>query len=120
MTPLTASVVAAAEVLDYRNRPAIVVLVTDGNETCGGTPCATGAALEAAGWNLTVHVIGFKAEVEFFSWDNPEQRAFTKDATVARCLADQTGGLFVSTDTVDELTAALERTLGCTVIGRVD
>ena len=35
-----------------------------------------------------------------------------------RCLADETGGLFVKTDTVDELIDALQQTLGCPVIGK--
>jgi MYXO-CTERM domain-containing protein len=38
-------------------RPYRVVLVTDGNETCGGNPTAAAAALLAAG--IRVHVIGF-------------------------------------------------------------
>ena len=107
----------AAETLGYRTRPAVVVLVTDGDETCGGAPCATGRALEAAGLDLTVHVIGYKTEVEFFSWDNPEQETYSEDTTVAACLAEQTGGRFVTADTVDELVAAMEATLGCLVVG---
>jgi Ca-activated chloride channel family protein len=116
LTPLTASVAQAAEVLDYRTRPAIVVLVTDGNETCGGRPCTLGRALEAQGHDLTVHVIGFRSTVDFFAWNNPEQDPHSS-ATVARCLADETGGRFVNTDTVDELVEALQSTLGCPVIG---
>jgi hypothetical protein len=38
--------------------------------------------------------------------------------TVAKCLSDATGGVFVSTETVDELTEALRETLGCALIGR--
>ncbi|MEO0938882.1 MAG: vWA domain-containing protein [Pseudomonadota bacterium] len=117
LTPLTASVARAAEMLDYRNQPAIVVLVTDGNETCGGRPCALGQAMAAAGHDLTVHVVGFRVSVDFFAWNNPEQDPHSA-ATVARCLADATGGTFVATDTVDELVAALSETLGCPVIGR--
>jgi len=116
LTPLTASVQRAAEVLDYRAQPGIVVLVTDGNETCGGRPCALGQALRATGADLTVHVIGFRVTVDFFTWNNPEQDPLTP-TTVARCLADETGGLFVTTETVDELVAALQVTLGCPVIG---
>ncbi len=117
LTPLAAAVEAAANQLDYRNRAAIVVLVTDGNETCGGRPCALSDRLAAQAADLTVHVIGFKAQGDFFSWDNPEQ-TFGED-TVAKCLSDRTGGLFVSTDTVDELTAALRKTLGCALIGHL-
>ena len=61
-------------------------------------------------------LIGFRAVVDFFAWNNPEQDPHTS-TTVARCLADETGGLFVTTKTVDELVAALQRTLGCPVIG---
>jgi len=116
LTPLSDAVEAAAEVLDYRSRPATVVLVTDGNETCGGRPCALGQAMEAAGQDLTIHVVGFRIAVDFFAWNNPEQDPHSA-STVARCLADATGGEFVSTETVDELVLALQSTLGCPVIG---
>lgn len=116
LTPLTRSVTMAADVLNYETTPAVVVLVTDGNETCGGRPCALAAQLASQGADLTVHVIGFRAVVDFFAWNNPEQDPHTA-TTVARCLADQTGGRFVTTDTVEELVAALQETLGCLVIG---
>jgi Ca-activated chloride channel family protein len=117
LTPLTASVRAAAEVLDYRNTPGIVVLVTDGKETCGGRPCSLGRELAAEARDLTVHVIGFRVEVDYFTWNNPEQKTYEAGKTVAKCLADQTGGEFYSTETVDELAAALRDTLGCPLIG---
>lgn len=120
LTPLAASVEQAVEALDYRNRPGIVVLVTDGNETCGGRPCALGDALAREAADLTVHVIGFKVIVDFFSWDNPEQQSYDEGITVAKCLADRTGGMYVSTETVDELAEALRSTLGCALIGRVE
>jgi Ca-activated chloride channel family protein len=118
LTALTASVARAAETLGYRDRPGIVVLVTDGNETCGGRPCALGDRLAVEARDLIVHVIGFRVVVDFFSWDNPEQQAFAPGETVARCLADRTGGRFVTTETVDELAAALRDTLGCPLIGQ--
>ncbi|WP_299548569.1 VWA domain-containing protein [uncultured Tateyamaria sp.] len=119
LTALAASVRAAADALDHRNRSGIVVLVTDGNETCGGRPCALGTALAQEAADLTVHVIGFQVVVDFFSWDNPEQVDVGAGNTVAKCLADRTGGLYVSTDTVDELADALRATLGCALIGAV-
>lgn len=116
LTPLTEAVRQAAEALDYRNRAGVVVLVTDGNETCGGRPCEMAVALSGAARDLTIHVIGFRAVVDFFKWNNPEQDPQTSN-TVARCLSDETGGLFVRTETVEELVLALQRTLGCPVIG---
>lgn len=117
LTPLAASVLAAAETLDYRSTPGIVVLVTDGNETCGGRPCALGATLAAEGYDLTVHVIGFRVVYDPFSWNSPEAEGYD-GTTVAKCLADRTGGMYVSTETVDELAAALRETLGCALLGR--
>jgi len=114
LTPLAASVTAAAGVLGGAG---IVVLVTDGNETCGGTPCALGARLAAERPGLTVHVIGFRVVYDPFSWNSPEAQEFDGE-TVAKCLPDATGGLFVSTGTVDELADALRVTLGCVVVGR--
>ncbi|WP_417728801.1 vWA domain-containing protein [Roseovarius sp.] len=116
LTPIADSVAAAADVLEYRTRAGIVVLVTDGNETCGGTPCALGAALAEAARDLTVHVIGFRVVHDPFSWNSPEAQTYDGQ-TVAKCLADATGGMFVSTETVDELAAALRETLGCPLIG---
>jgi Ca-activated chloride channel family protein len=116
LTPLADSVAAAAEVLGGAG---IVVLVTDGNETCGGTPCALGRALAAGRPGLTVHVIGFRVVYDPFSWNSPEAQEFDGE-TVAKCLPDATGGLFVSTETVDELADALRVTLGCMVVGDIE
>ena len=119
LTPLAAAVQRAVEVLNYRQQPAIVVLVTDGNETCGGRPCALGRTLAATAADLTIHVIGYKAESDFFSWNNPEASQIPKGDTVAKCLSDATGGRFVSTQTVEELVEALQETLGCALIGQI-
>ncbi|MFK7941241.1 MAG: VWA domain-containing protein [Roseovarius sp.] len=112
MTPLAASVEQAAAVL---GEDGIIVLVTDGNETCGGRPCELGGFL-AENTRLTVHVIGFRVAFDPFSWNSPEVAEYDGD-TVAKCLADATGGMYVDTQTVEELAAALRETLGCAVIG---
>lgn len=121
MTALTESVRKAAETLNYRARPATVVLITDGKETCGGAPCALADNLTQNAVDITIHVIGFKVRADFFSWDNPEQtdKDRTLATTVAECLAEKTGGKYVSTETVKELSAALEDTLGCQLVGQV-
>lgn len=120
LTPLTTAVESAAEVMQYRNTPSVIVLLTDGNETCGGRPCATSERLSAKANDLTIHVVAYRlnAHDEYFRWDNPEQEFGTDN--VARCFADATGGLYLTTETIDELTEALLRTLGCPIIGRLD
>ncbi len=119
MTALTASVEKAAETLNYRSKPAVVVLVTDGKETCGGAPCALADQLLREASNLTIHVIGYKVRADFFSWGNPEHTDRYAVTTVAKCMADKSGGLYVSAETVDELSRAMEKTLGCQIIGSV-
>ena len=65
-TPLTEAVQQAAEVLDYQNKPGLIVVLTDGEETCGGSPCDLGAQLHSSAMHLTVHIIGFR--MKDFSW----------------------------------------------------
>lgn len=116
MTPLAASVEEAAAVLGSRG---IIVLVTDGNETCGGRPCELGERL-ARETRLTVHVIGFRVAFDPFAWNSPEAGVFTGADSVAKCLSDQTGGIYVNTDTVEELAEALRVTLGCDLVGLLE
>ena len=115
-TALTQAVAMAAEVLDHRSRPGVIVLVTDGKETCGGAPCALAAELAADNADLTVHVIGFKVRGRFFSWQSEGASDYNQAESVARCLSDRTGGHYVSAETVDELTEALRKTLGCALL----
>lgn len=114
LTPLTDSVRLATEVLGPGG---VVVLVTDGHETCGGRPCALGAELAARRPGITVHVIGFRVAPDPFAWDSPEAAGFAGTDSVARCISDATGGLYVNTETVEELVEALRVTLGCALIG---
>jgi Ca-activated chloride channel homolog len=58
-TPLTSAARTAAEALQFRERPAVIVLLTDGDETCHGDPCALARLLKKEGRDVTVHVVGF-------------------------------------------------------------
>lgn len=115
LTPFTEAVRMASEVL--KKDPGIVVLITDGNDTCGGAPCALGAELARRAENLTVHVIGFRVDTDRLGLSSPDAHLFPDGVSAAKCISDQTGGVYVSTETVDELSTALQRTLGCNVIG---
>ncbi len=108
-TPLTAAVEQAAKVLDYRNKPGVIVVVTDGEETCGGAPCSLGRQLRTEAAELTVHVIGYRAQGPF-SWTG-EQSLID-----ARCLAEDNGGLYISVNTSEELVTALSKTLDCPMV----
>jgi len=121
-TPLTIAVARAAEALGAPERSGIVVLVTDGKENCGGSPCRLGEALAVQAPSMTVHVIGFRMSSEFSDWpdDIREVPRTGGDSVMTRCLAERTGGMYVMTQTVDELADALTETLSCMVIGRLD
>jgi len=112
-TALTSAVKLAAETLDFRNRAGTVVLVTDGKETCGGQTCALASELRGIGAALTIHVIGFKVRGEHFGWQSQGDTDYSNSVSVTRCLADENGGEYVNAETVDELIAAMKRTLGC-------
>src|SRR4051794_8205834 len=91
-TPLTSAVAQAATVLDYRNKPALVVLFTDGEETCDGNPCELAKVLKATGEAITVHVIGYRMK-DIIS-------AREKGVRQMKCLASATGGRFISADSI--------------------
>ena len=90
------------------------MLVTDGKETCGGQTCALAAELSGTG--LTVHVIGFKVRGEHFGWQSQGETDYVNSVSIVQCLATQTGGEYVSAETVDDLIAAMNRTLGCNLL----
>lgn len=93
-TPMTDAIIAAAEALRYTEEAATVILVSDGIETCNPDPCAAAQALEEAGINFTAHVVGFDV---------------TDPAALAQmqCLAEETGGQFLTAANASELTTAL-------------
>ena len=93
-TPLSDAVRQAAEELKYTEDQATVVLITDGIETCEADPCALATELEAAGVDFTVNVVGFGLSKE--------------DGATVQCLADLTGGTYISADDEDGLKDAID------------
>ncbi len=97
-TPLSDAVVFAANRLRYKEVPATVILISDGIETCNADPCEVGRSLEASGVDFTAHVIGFDVvEVE-------------AQAQLS-CLAQNTGGRYLSAANATELVEALQETV---------
>ena len=107
-TPLTSAVEKAANVLDYRNKPGVIVLLTDGEETCGRSPCDLGMQLHAAAADLTVHVISYRTAN--FSWVGENSILDTK------CLAEQNNGFYITAYSYQELVAAFEKALDCPMV----
>jgi Ca-activated chloride channel homolog len=52
-TPLTDAVAQATDILDFRHKPGVVVVLTDGEETCGRSACALGKQLRKSAAELT-------------------------------------------------------------------
>ena len=111
-TPLTSAVEQAAEALDFRKKPGVVVVVTDGEETCGRSPCELAKQLHLTAQQLTVHVIGFR--YENFSWTggNP--------VFDLMCLAEENNGLYIKANSEEELAEALEKTLDCPMVSQAN
>lgn len=93
-TPLSDAVRQAAEDLKYTEDPAQVVLITDGIETCAADPCALASELEAAGVDFTVNVVGFGLT--------------EAEGAAVKCLADNTGGTYISADDENGLKDAID------------
>jgi Ca-activated chloride channel family protein len=110
-TPLVTAVKVAAAVLDSKSKPGVIVLLTDGEETCGGAPCALGETIKASGRRLTVHVIGY--QLRGYSWTGAQSILDVK------CLAEQTGGLYITAQNREDLVKAFEKTLGCPMMSEV-
>ena len=92
-TPLTSAIEQAATSLSYTDMPATVVLISDGLESCERDPCAVSQTLEQAGIGFTAHVVGFGLN--------------DADAGALSCIAENTGGQYLSARNADELGAAL-------------
>jgi len=109
-TPLTSAVEQAAEVLNYRSKPGVIVVVTDGEETCGRSPCELAKQLRLLADQLTVHVIAFR--YEGYSWTGGNS------VVDLMCLADETHGLYAKANSEEDLVEALEKTLDCPMISQ--
>jgi len=96
-TPLGAAVRMAAEELKYTEQKATVILLSDGVETCGVDPCQLGHDLENLGVDFTANVIGFDIKSK-------------QDKAQLQCLAENTGGRFVTASNAAELQKAVEAT----------
>jgi len=109
-TPLTSGVEEAAKALDFQSKPGVVVVVTDGEETCGRSPCDLAKQLHQSAEQLTIHVIGFR--YSNFSWTGGNS------VMDLRCLADENNGLYIKANSEGELVEALEKTLDCPMVSQ--
>ena len=97
MTPISDAVRLAAEDLRFTEEKATVILITDGLETCEVDPCKLATELEAQGIDFTTHVLGFGLSDE--------------EGQQVACLAENTGGQYLSAADGAGLVDALTKTV---------
>jgi len=94
-TPLAESLMRSMYVMQGREPDAdkFIVVVTDGNDTCGGDPALQAAAIRNLGINVVTHVVGFGVS--------------KKEATQLQNIAAAGGGQYRSADDVEGLVKAI-------------
>lgn len=97
MTPISNAVRLAAEDLRFTEEKATVILITDGLETCEVDPCALASELEGQGIDFTTHVLGFGLS--------------DAEGQQVACLAENTGGQYLSAADGAALVEALTTTV---------
>ncbi|MDD7973399.1 hypothetical protein [Roseinatronobacter alkalisoli] len=93
MTPLTASMAMARDMIPATAESADLILITDGLENCDGDPCALAVDLAAQGIDIRAHVVGFGMTED--------------DINTLSCLPEHTGGMLFQTNSGVELAEAM-------------
>lgn len=104
-TPLSRALLTAYDEVSTLPGTAHVVLVSDGEETCGGDPCQLMSDLRATGSRVAYHVIGFDVTAE--------------ERDQLECIASAGRGDYYAADSAEDLTRALA-TVRRKVLERVD
>ena len=95
-TPIGASLAKVAEDLAAVTGERIVILVTDGEETCDGDPALAIKSLRARGWDLRVNIVGYAID------DEDLKRTFESWAALG-------GGEYLDAGDAEQLAAAVTR-----------
>ncbi len=93
-TPISYSLLQAAEDLKSKTGKKAIILLSDGKETCGGDPCAVSRELKKANIDFRIHVVGF---------DITESRAQAQ----LHCIAESTGGTYFDAKDASQLLSSL-------------
>lgn len=98
MTPISLAVTQVANTLQHRKAETTIILISDGQETCGGDPCQVVATLKQSGIKFVLHVVGFDVGA-----GEKEQ---------LECMARAGGGQYFAAGDATALLAALEKVAG--------
>ena len=94
-TPIEKALVATADDLRDIHDPQLVLLISDGIETCGGDPVQAAKDLLDLGYDLKFHIVGFD-----IARNIPAREQLVN-------IAQATGGLYFDANSSDELRTAL-------------
>lgn len=95
-TPITKVIELAAKDLGATStKQRLIILVSDGKETCDGDPCAMARALEEANAELVIHTVGFGVD--------------TAAMSELKCVAAVTGGTYFDANDAGQLSTALRQ-----------
>jgi len=101
-TPIADSLSAAGhDLAAIEARERLIILISDGEETCGGDPVSVAGELSASGINLSAYVVGFDLDAE-------------QEAQM-RAIAEAGGGRYLDAPDADGLADALREVVGMTV-----
>ena len=91
-TPITESIRLAAKHIETREEETMIVLVSDGNETCKGDPCALVKELKEKGIKFVMHVVGLDVT--------------TQEKEQLVCIAEVGGGKYFTAQNAKQLKIA--------------
>ncbi len=94
-TPIAATLKLVAEKIGGADAETIMVLVSDGLETCDPDPCGVVKALKKSGIKFVLHVVGFGVD--------------DQGKAQLSCLAEAGGGKYFGADDAASLLAAMEQ-----------
>jgi Mg-chelatase subunit ChlD len=108
MTPLAFAIEQAAT-SDFRtaNGSKVIILITDGADTCGGNPCKIIEQLPLYGIKIKVDVVGLSLKRE------PAAR------NQLNCIAEKSGGKYYDANTAADLIESVSQSVSKAIEGRI-
>ena len=107
LTPITNSISQGVrDIIPYGGEK-LIILISDGLETCGGDPCQLAQSLGRSKIDLKIDVVGFGVKDD---WEAQQQ---------LMCVALSTNGKYFSADSAEELTKGLFESINKSVTGRI-
>lgn len=106
-TPITYSLSQAVrDLLPYEGEKSII-LISDGQETCGGDPCELAHDINTQNIDLKIDVVGFGIRDDYLAQKQ------------LKCIALNTEGKYFSADSAEELAYGLSQTINKVVTGKI-